>query len=79
MNALLIVFSHVIAFFLLTPGILLTLPPRASKYVVAITHATIFGLLAGLSHHFILTRMMAMKHGKKEGHIGECRCKKMGL
>jgi hypothetical protein len=31
--------------FFLTPGILVTLPPGGSKYVVALVHAILFGLI----------------------------------
>jgi hypothetical protein len=32
-------------FFVLTPGILLSLPPKGSKMVVALTHAFVFALV----------------------------------
>ena len=32
-------------FFVLTPGILLSLPPKGSKIVVALTHALVFALV----------------------------------
>jgi len=35
----------VILFFLLTPGILLRLPPGGDKYTVAFVHAVVFGLI----------------------------------
>ncbi len=35
----------VILFFLLTPGILVCLPPGGSKYTVALVHSLIFGLI----------------------------------
>ena len=35
----------VILFFLLTPGILVSLPPKGSKYTVALVHAILFGLI----------------------------------
>jgi hypothetical protein len=37
-------------FFVLTPGILITLPPKGSKVVVAVTHAIVFALLFHLTH-----------------------------
>ena len=37
----------VILFFLLTPGILVSLPPGGSKYLVALVHALVFGLILG--------------------------------
>jgi hypothetical protein len=35
----------VILAFLLTPGILVTLPPGGSKYTVALVHALLLGLI----------------------------------
>ena len=39
-----------VLFFLLTPGVLLTLPPKASTVIVALTHAFVFTLLMWLTH-----------------------------
>lgn len=41
MNIIMFIFSALL-FFLLTPGILLSLPPGGSRTVVAITHAIVF-------------------------------------
>ena len=40
-------------FFLLTPGILLTLPPKGKKMTVAAVHAVVFGLILGLTHKMV--------------------------
>jgi hypothetical protein len=37
-------------FYALTPGILITLPPKGSKMVVALTHAVVFAVVYGLVH-----------------------------
>ncbi len=37
-------------FFVLTPGVLLSLPPGGSKLVVAATHAAVFALVWHLTH-----------------------------
>jgi len=37
-------------FFVLTPGVLLSLPPGGSKLMVAVTHAVVFGLVYHLTH-----------------------------
>ena len=37
-------------FFVLTPGVLLALPPGASPLVQAATHAVVFGLVWWLTH-----------------------------
>ena len=52
-------------FYVLTPGILVTLPTKGSKMVVAATHALIFAVVFGLVHksvwHFLYP----------EGFVGE--------
>ena len=40
-------------FFLLTPGILLTLPPKGKKMTVAAVHALVFGSIWGLTHKMV--------------------------
>jgi hypothetical protein len=61
MNVVMFVYAFVL-FFILTPGILLSLPPRGSKMMVAATHALVFSLI------FVLTHKMLMKFsGKMEG------------
>lgn len=53
MNLIMFVVSAVL-FFLLTPGIILSLPPGGSKMVVAATHAVVFGLVFTLSHKMLM-------------------------
>jgi hypothetical protein len=40
-------------FFVLTPGIVLSLPPGGSKTTVALTHAAVFGLAWMLTHKMV--------------------------
>ncbi len=40
-------------FFVLTPGILVTLPPKGSKVVVALTHAFVFAVVYCLTHKMV--------------------------
>lgn len=40
-------------FFILTPGIVLSLPPKGSKVVVAATHAIVFAIVWTLIHKSI--------------------------
>ena len=54
MNVVMFVYAFVL-FFVLTPGILLSLPPRGSKMMVAATHALVFALI------FVFTHKMLMK------------------
>ena len=49
MNWIMTLFTAVL-FFLLTPGVLLRLPPGGSKITVAITHAVVFALVYHLTH-----------------------------
>ena len=39
-----------VLFYVLTPGILLSLPPKSSKMVVAATHAFVFALVYKFTH-----------------------------
>jgi hypothetical protein len=39
------IFVPVILFILLTPGVLLSLPPGQSRLVKAVTHAVVFGVV----------------------------------
>ena len=54
MNLVIFIFVAVL-FFILTPGILLSLPPGGSKTVVALTHAIVFGLVFTLSHNMLMS------------------------
>jgi len=46
-------FYIIALFFILTPGILVSLPPRGSKLTVAVTHAVIFALIYKLTHGIV--------------------------
>ena len=65
MDLVMFIFTAVL-FFLLTPGILLSLPPGGSKMVVAATHAVVFGLVFSLSH-----KMLMSLGSMREGFWGE--------
>jgi hypothetical protein len=45
--------STALLFFVLTPGILLRLPPGGSQMVVAATHALVFALVHVLMHRYV--------------------------
>jgi hypothetical protein len=49
MNVFLFLYIAVL-FFLLTPGVVLSLPPNSSKFVVAATHAIVFAVVYWISH-----------------------------
>jgi hypothetical protein len=46
--------SVVVMFILLTPGILVTLPPGGGKMSVTLVHALIFGLIFSMTHGSIM-------------------------
>ena len=60
------ILTSILLFFLLTPGILVSLPPKASKYVVALTHAIVFTVLYHLIH-MSFWRMKYMSNVSMEG------------
>jgi hypothetical protein len=45
------VLTTAVLFFLLTPGVLLSLPPGGSKLVVAATHAIVFAVAHKVLQH----------------------------
>lgn len=46
-----VLFLIVVAlFYVLVPGILVVLPPKSGKHVVAITHALVFGIILAIIH-----------------------------
>jgi hypothetical protein len=42
-----------VLFFVLTPGVLLSLPPGGSRTTVALTHAVVFGIVWALTHKMV--------------------------
>ena len=72
MHAFMFLFTALL-FFILTPGILLTIPMGSSKTVVAITHSIVFALIMTLTHKMVwewgVANGMIMKskhHNRKE-------------
>jgi hypothetical protein len=53
----------VLLFFVLTPGILLRLPNKGSKYVVAGVHAVVFGLLLWVLGKFVMNSFEGFEEG----------------
>ena len=62
----------VILFFILTPGVLLSLPPKGSKMMVAAVHAIVFALLFTLTNKFVwnwgVSSGLIVKDGFVEGN-----------
>ena len=69
MNVLMFVYVFIL-FFVLTPRVLVSLPPKGSKMVVAATHALVFSLL------FCTTYKMVLKftNGTVEGMNNKITC-----
>ena len=60
-----------ILFFLLSPGVLLRLPPKGSKFVVVATHAVIFAIVMGLTCKMVWKFSMNMRLEGMDGMEGE--------
>jgi len=52
MHALMFIFTALL-FFILTPGIVLSLPPKGSKVTVAVVHALVFALIFTFTHKLV--------------------------
>ena len=52
MHAFMFVFVALL-FFVLSPGVLLSLPPKGSKITVAIVHALVFALVFTFTHKLV--------------------------
>jgi hypothetical protein len=48
-----LVLYTVLLFFLLTPGILVTLPSKKNKTLIALTHAILFGIIYHFTHKLV--------------------------
>jgi len=59
-----------ILFFVLTPNVLLRLPPKGSTMMVAFVHALVFGIVFYFAHALI----MKMAGGYKEGATNQNGC-----
>jgi len=56
-----------ILFFVLSPNVLLRLPPKGSTKVVAAVHAVVFGLVLFFTGELVWHMSMGMMPMKKEG------------
>ena len=66
MNWAVTIYSAIL-FFILTPNILVRLPPKSSKFVVAATHAVIFALIFHFTCNIIWKATSNMFEGFGEG------------
>ena len=56
-----------VLFFVLTPGILVSLPPKSSKWVVALVHAIVYTVILMFTYHPVAKLVEGAKVG------GTCR------
>ena len=59
MHVAMFLFMAVLAF-LLSPGILVSLPPGASRKMTALTHAVVLALVYGLTHKLVYKQFGSM-------------------
>jgi hypothetical protein len=65
-----------ILFFVLSPNVLLRLPPKGSIKVVAAVHAVVFGLVLFFTGELVWHMSMGMMPMKKEGFKEGASCTK---
>ena len=73
-----VTFYAAILFFLLTPAILVRLPPKGGKFTVAAVHALVFALVFHFTHKIVWQLSMGMgmpspvrKEGMTEGNANK--------
>jgi hypothetical protein len=54
-------------FFVLVPGVLVSLPPKGSKLVVAAFHAVVFAVVYHFTHKLVWSASMNLSLPKREG------------
>ena len=64
---MLMILCSILLFFVLTPGILVKLPPKGSKYVIAFTHAILFAIIHHLCCRWMWHSNMVKSEGFREG------------
>jgi hypothetical protein len=64
----------VLLFVVLSPGVLLRLPPKGDKWTVALVHGVIFAVLM----HFLYMYVLPALEGFKEGSASSDSCIKSG-
>jgi len=68
MNWAVTIYSAIL-FFILTPNILVRLPPKSSKFVVAATHAVIFALVFHFTCKIVWKATSNLFEGFSEGEV----------
>jgi hypothetical protein len=73
-----VTFYAAILFFVLTPAVLVRLPPKGDKFTVAAVHGLVFALIFHFTHKLVWQLSMGMgmpmpvrKEGMQEGNEGD--------
>jgi hypothetical protein len=66
MNVVVAIYAAIL-FFVLSPGILLSLPPKGSKMMVAATHAVVFAVVLYFTQKMVWRASMMMTMPSREG------------
>jgi len=61
-------------FFVLTPGVLVSLPPKSDKITVAITHAIVFAVIYQLTFNIVKNAVEGFKGGSSSSSDRGKRC-----
>ena len=61
MDAFMFIYAFLL-FFVLTPGVLISLPPGGSKIVVALTHAAVFAVIWHFTHKLVRNATHKLVH-----------------
>ena len=67
MNVVVAIYAAIL-FFVLSPGILLSLPPKGSKMMVAATHAVVFAVVLYFTQKIVWRASMMMTTPSMEGN-----------
>jgi len=54
-----------VLFFILTPSVLLKLPPKGNKYTVALVHAIVFAVIFHFTYKFVWERSVGIPTNMK--------------
>jgi hypothetical protein len=66
----------VLLFVVLTPGILLRLPPKGGKFIVALVHGVVFTVIICLAHKYASTYLEGATNMKPKASSSKMMMKK---
>lgn len=74
MNLIVALYCAII-FFVLTPGVLLRIPPNGSKFVVAAVHAVVLGVVLYFTEKFVWKLSLGLEGMDNYTVQGQAACK----